>query len=233
MSDEFEMLPDAISELRSACASSSSRMVECAIVPEDIKGVASVRMSIVEMPDLVRHVRPKVVFYLAPEFDPEQEISDLLLDGEDESELDDQEKLELEKRKRNFGVKRLVNKFKPFRGKIQFLLTSFFDGVVGYYSYQEAEWLEDFNVEIERIKDQLDEQEHRDSLQERENRRIEISDAIDKILQNPRFRAGRPSRAKRIYLASMLFPEFIDEEVQEIVEQAELRLWASSEGGKT
>lgn len=225
-----QSLAAAISDLRSVCASSNSRLIEDAIVPEDIRGIVSVRVTTVELLDLIRHIRPKVVFFLAPNFDPEREILDTLFDDDDESDLDDQEREEREKIKRHFGVKKLANRFKPFRGEVQFLLTSFFDGIVGYYSYERAEWLEEFNFEIENIRGQLDEQERREFVIEEESRRAEISKAMEKILRDPRFSKGRPSRAKRLYLASMLFPEFVAEERKKIVEQAEMKLWASAGG---
>lgn len=230
MTNTIQNLAAAISELRSVCASSKSRLVENAIVPEDLEGVVSVRVTTSEMTDLIQHIRPKVVFFLAPNFDPERQILETLFDNEDESDLDDEEREEREKTKRHFGVKKLANQFKPFRGEVQFLLTSFFDGIVGYYSYENAEWLEGFDVEIENMKELLDEQERREFAIESENRQAEVAKAIDKIMRDPRFKAGRPSRAKRLYLASLLFPEFTREEQQVIVEQAEMRLWASAGG---
>ncbi len=221
-------LPDAVTEVRNVSASVQSKMLDICLDPEEIHGTTSVRVSHCELVDLIQHIKPKVVFFFCPHFSASQEAMEFLVpeaddEGDNEFELDRRKQIE-----NDLKFKSLVKRYRQFRGEFSFLLSSFIDNQIAFYSYDAAPWFQEFWQDLDQYKQRLNDERLERFEDENLQETKAIESAVTQLLNDPRFVAPRTSRAKRLYLAENLFPEMFESQRQKVVERAELKLWLDS-----
>ena len=210
-------------DIRAVAKECGALIVEAALPLETKAPVVAVASA--DFPDLIRHVRPKLVYLLVASFDAEEGTREVL-------EREDDNPIELP-RITKFSSKWRSRNGKTFRVAVGVMC----EGIL-HWLVEDTDWFAEFETEAEALKQELDEAREEREEKSREQseralaveRREQFAPLIKQLIADPRFSGPKVGVAKRTVLAQTLFPDLDNGTIRAIVEQAENDHWLASSG---
>jgi hypothetical protein len=207
-------------EVRAAADECGAKVLPA--IPDISKNAVAVAVEAAGFAALVRHIRPRLVYLVTTTFDAKEEaISEIELDDQDEDWIREQK-----------ALKALVKQWRSRDGETCRLgLGLMCDGIL-HGIVEEADWLSDFEEEIEAVKESVERDRQERLAKEESERKKKLAAKVRMLIADTRFTAPKVGIAKRTALARVLFPDLSHEDIRMIVEQAEEEHWLATAGAK-
>lgn len=203
-------------EIRSAAASAGSHLVAAPLDTER-SAYPTVLLSTEEIVRLVAAVRPTIIYMAEVLLNPSAEIESAIeVIG---AEPDDDATTGI----RRAGRRLAVHDGDPARTTVEFVAA----GVL-HAAYAEAAWIMDFEREVEAVSLSSSEQEELRGRIAGKEAAAHVRALAERLLSDPAFDGGRPSFAKRRFLAGEMFPDEDDHILDAATEMAENLRWLAA-----
>lgn len=208
-----EGLDSTIEQIRASAQEAKSYVVET--LPEsDRQDGYRVALSLDGFVELIKHIKPRILYLHASTFNARQDSLAILLPGLESSEDTQHEMLNRQE------VVNLVKRFKQHDGGHDtFIATFVVDGIL-HSLYERASWFEEFQSEAGDLQARYEAVQDEEDERSEEMDRKKVREYATKLCENPKFNEGRPSREKRTYLAQSLFSDLTEDEICEVVDEA-------------
>lgn len=206
--------------IRAAAEECGARIIPA--LPSVSNSSIAVPVDAAEFVELVRHIRPRLIYLVATPFDAEEEaFTEIGLDDQDDDWIHEQKALIA-----------LVKRWRRRDGEtcrlgFGLMYDGVFHGIV-----EDADWLSDFEEEIEAVKESVERDRQERLAKEESERKKKLATKVRTLIADSRFTAPKVGVAKRTALARVLFPDLSHEDVRMIVEQAEEEHWLATAGAK-
>jgi hypothetical protein len=181
---------------------------------------------------LAKHLRPKVIYANIEKFDARREV-DLRISGVED--MMEQRGLEEDQRAVK-GIRKLldglVSRWSRRDGELYRVVLSLVHEGIFHEAGQRIDWEESFAKDVDETETRLDEfveeiVERRESEQEKETIG-KIAACVAALKGDERFTKGRTNKAKRLLLASTMFPDLQNAVLNAVIRQAEAELWLAN-----
>ena len=212
-SSDLDKTADAI---RAAALQFDAMVVNSIVNPEN---AATTRVESAAFPQLIAHLRPRLVYLLPTPFDAQQESDEQVSLG-------------------SASAKRFLEKWKAYDGQTCRLVIAVMAEGVLHCVVETTDWLDDFEEEAEALAEAQREALNAEfeRAQEAEARKAEAEEKkrlapyIKKLAADPRFLAPKISAPKRLTLAEALFPDLDRTTIRKIVDRAVNEHWLAGTG---
>ncbi|NEK40637.1 hypothetical protein GR250_04215 [Rhizobium leguminosarum] len=200
-------------EVRAASEACGTMILESILASEHHPAVA---VDGDTFPDLVRHLKPRLIYMILTEFDAKEEVAAHF----EEDELDT-------------GLKKLAAKWTNRNGQSSRLILGLMADGVMHGIVETADWFDDFEEEAEALADvradEITAEFDREQEAERQRRETDekkrLAPIVKKLVADPRFVAPKINTAKRVTLAETLFPAVDRATIKKAVEKAVTEIW--------
>lgn len=180
--------------------------------------VAAVAAS--EFCGLVRHIRPRLIYLVVASFDAGDDTEAAL--GTDEESPHD-----------SSHIKEFVSRWRYRDGQTSRVALGVMGDGVLHGLIEDADWISDFDSEIEALQEELAQFRAEREQKSREDgerklaaeQRKRLAPFIKQLIADPRFSGPKVGIAKRTVLAEALFTELDRDTIRAIVERAENDHW--------
>ncbi|MDH7639969.1 hypothetical protein [Sphingomonas oryzagri] len=203
-------------EIRSAATSAGSHLVAAPLHTER-SAYPTVLLSTEEIVRLVIAVRPAIIYAVETTLDPAVEVEAAI--EEIGAEPDDDASTDI----RRAGKPLAAHDGDSARTTVEFVA-----GGVLHAAYAEAAWITEFEREVEAISLRVADQEEAGERLAGKETAAHIRALAERLLSDPAFDGGRPSFAKRRFLAGELFPDEDDHILGAVTEMAENLRWLAA-----
>jgi hypothetical protein len=203
-------------DIRAAAHACGAMIVHSIINPEN---VATTRVDSADFPELIAHLRPRLVYLAPTQFDAHEEADEQVALG-------------------TASAKRFLEKWKAHKGQTcRMVIAVMADGVL-HCVVETTDWLDDFEEEAEALAEAQREALNAEfeRAQEAEARKAEAEEKkrlapyIKKLAADPRFLAPKISAPKRLTLAEALFPDLDRTTIRKVVDRAVNEHWLAGTG---
>ncbi len=223
MAESIE-LDRIVTEVRAVAEQCGALILEAAL-PLETKVVPIVVLASADFPNLIRHVRPRLIYLVSAPFDADDGALEAL-------EVEDDNPPELPRIKK-FASKWHYRDGQTFRVVVGVMCDGVLHGLI-----EDADWFADFESEAEALLEELQqtreerEQKNREESERKlaAEQRKRLAPHIKRLMADPRFSAPKVGVAKRTALAEALFPDLDRETIRAIVERAENDHFLASSG---
>ena len=181
--------------------------------------IASAAITPSKFSELVKAVKPKIIYLQTVAFDADEFIKDTL-------EIDEYEIFD------NPAVRKLASKWKKYDGELCTLVVEFIYDNVVHFSTEQLNWLEEFSKHVGSLGEEIEARKNSEEKAHASKTKGRLSEKARKLIADPRFSAGVVGTAKRTVLAENLFPELDEIEIQSVVELAQNEHWLTTAGRK-
>jgi hypothetical protein len=181
--------------------------------------IASAAITPSKFLDLVKAIKPKIIYLQTVAFDADEFIKDTL-------EIDEDEILD------NPAARKLASKWKKYDGELCTLVVEFIYDNVVHFSSKQLNWLDEFNEHVDSLGDEIEARRNSKEKAHASETKGRLSEKARKLIADPRFSTGVVGTAKRTVLAEALFPELDELEIQSVVELAQNEHWLTTAGRK-
>lgn len=209
-SADLDKMADAI---RAAAADCGAMILETTLSAE---GIAAVAIDGDAFPDLVNHLKPRLIYLLLTKFDSKEEVSDHF-------ELEDLDPT----------LKKLAGKWKSRNGQTSRLVVGLVADGVLHGIVETADWFDEFEDELETLSNAradeasaaFDRQQEAERLKREADEKKHLARITRALLADLRFSASKVSAAKRLALAEALFPDEDRTTLKKAVDRAATEAW--------
>jgi hypothetical protein len=223
---EFEALPGLIRQL---AAEAGSFIVPNVPDTNEFLAVLRVGINATTALTLVKNVRPRLIYLSEVQFDPDSQISEALSQFEesDSKDLNSQEQNPQPLDKRLISLK---SHWREHQDQLCGIVLAFMIDGVMHMCVNSTSWSDEFDKALDDVVTEIVEEsaakktllDERDDAVIRENAKI--------LAAHHAFNSGRPSFAKRVFLAEKLFPGVNEDVLDRITERAEKLDWLKRAG---
>lgn len=203
-------------EIRSAATSAGSHLVAAPLDTER-STYPMVVLSTEEIARLVIAVRPTIIYVAETTLDRAAEVEAAI--EEIGAEPDDDASADV----RRAGKLLAAHDGDSARTTIEFIA-----GGVLHAAYAEAAWITEFEREVEAISLRVADQEEAGERLAGKETAAHVRALAERLLSDPAFDGGRPSFAKRRFLAGELFPDEDEHILGAVTEMAENLRWLAA-----
>lgn len=210
---EATNLDQMAADIRAAAADCGAYVVEAIVSIEN--GIPTVAVDGSEFPDLIRHVRPHIVYLTTSSFDAQNELLAVL-------EVDDEDFV------RRPSAEKLISPWLRHNGETSRVVIGMTCGGVFHGTIEAAEWLADFESEAQTLLEEAlqFERDGRHIAEAAERQRLEPF--VKQLQKDARYSGPKVGIAKRTALATALFPELDQVAIKLVVERAEMAHWLAT-----
>jgi hypothetical protein len=214
-----QALPDLTNQIREAAENVGCISVEGLLVSGDRAPLPICALDPEPFIDLIRRVRPTIVYLHAENFDAEE---DLL--GELDLDDSDQEAAASHRR-----VKACLKKWSVKNGQLSKLSAHFIKDGAHHLMLVSADWYESFEDEVAEVEEALEEDSVARAIEFKRAAQVALREYANKLMNHPKFNGPvRVSHEKRTFLAGELFPDLDPSTLRDIVDLATNLDWLES-----
>jgi hypothetical protein len=215
---EFTEIGNIVEQITAAAQDCGAILLDASLTYERSQ-IASAAITTSTFSELVKAIKPKIIYLQTVAFDADEFIRVTL-------EIDEDEILD------SPAVRKLASKWKKYEGELCTLVVEFIYDNVVHFSRKQVDWLEEFNEHVGSLGDEIDAKRNSEEKAHASETKGRLSEKARKLIADPRFSTGVVGTAKRTVLAENLFPELDEIEIQSVVELAQNEHWLTTAGRK-